>query len=107
MVATVGGLIQDPDSLDFEIAANTATTSKELVIDTTNYLLKLTRVGNLTADGVTLQCVYTKLKELWNSNSSLTPLPFPMNPMTNEQFDMINGWNFDKAINPTIKITVA
>jgi len=107
MVATVGGLIQDPDSLDFEIAANTATTSKELVIDTTNYVLKLTRVGNLTADGVTLQCVYTKLKELWNSNSSLTPLPFPMNPMTNEQFDMINGWNFDKAINPTTKITVA
>ena len=106
MVATVGGLIQDPDSLGFEIAANTATTSKELVIDTTRSLIKLTRVGNLTADGVTLQCLYTKLKEIWNSNSSLTPLAFPMNPITNEQFELINGWNFDKAVNPTTKLTV-
>ena len=106
MVATVGGLITDPDSLDFEIAANTATTSKELVIDTTRSLIKLTRVGNLTADGVTLQCLYTKLKELWTSNSSLNPLPFPMNPITNEQFELINGWNFDKAANPTTRFTV-
>jgi hypothetical protein len=107
MAVTIGGLIQDPDSLSYERAANTAASTKELSIDTGNLLIKLTRVGNLTADGVTLQCLYSKFKEIWLSDSNLTPLPFPMNPMTNEQFDMINGWNFDKAINPTTKIVIA
>ena len=106
MAATIGGLLTDPDSLGYELAANTASTSKELVIDTTNKLLKLTRTGNLTADGVTLKCVHSKLKELWLSDSTLTPLDFPINPITDEQYELVNGWNWDKAINPDTKINI-
>lgn len=106
MAATIGGLLTDPDSLGYELAANTASTTKELVIDTTNKLLKLTRVGNLTADGVTLKCVHSKLKELWLTNATLTPLDFPINPITDEQYELVNGWNWDKALNPTTKITI-
>lgn len=106
MAATIGGLLTDPDSLGYEIAANTASTSRELVIDTTRKLLKLTRTGNLTADGVTLKCIHSKLKEVWNTDSALTPLDFPINPITDEQYELINGWNWDKALNPDTRITV-
>ena len=107
MTATVGGLLTDPDSLSYELATVTSTTTKELVIDVTNKKIKLTRTGNLTADGVTLRCLYSKLKELWISDANLIPQPFPFNPITNEQYDMVNGWNFDANLNPTTKITVS
>jgi hypothetical protein len=107
MVATVGGLLTDPDSLSYELATVTSTTTKELVIDVTNKKIKLTRTGNLTADGVTLRCLYSKLKELWISDANLIPQPFPFDPITNEQYDMINGWNFDANLNPTTKITIS
>ena len=107
MAITVGGILDDPDSLDYEIALVTSTTTKELVIDTTNLKIKLTRVGNLTADGLTLRCLYSKLAELWISDSALTPFPFPIEPVTDEQFEFINGWDLDMAPNPTTKITVA
>ena len=106
MAATIGGLLQDPDSLSYELASNTAITSKELVIDTANLVIKLTRVGNLTADGVTLQCVYSKLKEIWAVDANLTPRAFPINPITNEQYELINGWNFDQQPSSTYKFTV-
>jgi hypothetical protein len=106
MAITIGGLIQDPDSLSYEIASNAATTTKELVIDTANLIIKLTRTNNLTADGVTLDAVYSKIKEIWTTDPNLTPLAFPFNPITNEQFELINGWNWDQQPNPNNKITV-
>jgi hypothetical protein len=102
----IGGLIQDPNSLGYEIAYATSVTSKELVIDTANLVIKLTRVGNLTADGVTLNCLYTKLTQIWATNANANVKAFPLNSITTEQFELINGWNFDKTPNPTTKITV-
>jgi hypothetical protein len=102
---TNGGLLQDPDSLSYQLATYTATTSNELVIDNTNKIIKLTRVGNLTSDGVTLKCLYSKLKELWKSDSTLIKYPFAMTPITDEQFEFTNGWVLDNTINPTTKIT--
>jgi hypothetical protein len=46
------------------------------------------------ADGVTLQCVYSFLKEEWKSDSLLIKYPFPMIAITEEQFELQNGWNW-------------
>lgn len=106
MVATVGGLLTDPDSLDWEIADHTSVSTKELSINIDKKLIKLTRTGNLTAEGVTLRCLYSKLKDLWTANTRLVAQPFPFVPITNEQYEMVDGWNFDSNVNPTTKITI-
>lgn len=107
MAIQTGGLITDPDSLSYEIALYTATTTKELVIDTTNKIIKLTQVGNLTRDGVTFKCLYSRLKDLWATDPNLIIYPFPVVPITDEQYELVEGWNFDKSINPTTKILIA
>jgi hypothetical protein len=107
MAIQVGGLQTDPDSIDYEIALYTAVTTKELVVDTTNFKIKLTQVRNLTRDGIVLKTLYSKLKEIWKSDANLIKYPFPLDPITDEQYDFVNGWNFDKTINTTTKMTVA
>lgn len=104
MAVTLGGMQVDPDALNYEIAF---TGTKELFVDYTNKKIRLVRVGNLTADGVTLKCVYSKLKELWKNDTTLIKYPFPMTPITDEQFELVNGWDFDKAVVTTNQITVA
>lgn len=44
------------------------------------------------ADGVTGQALYSALKILWKNNSSYVKFPFPMEAITPEQFEFINGW---------------
>jgi hypothetical protein len=63
--------------------------------------IKLQVSGNLTTDGVTLKCVYSKLKELWKDSATYIAYPFPMQPITDEQFEMINGWDWDKTVSIT------
>jgi len=43
---------------------------------------------------VTLKCVYSKLKELWKTSSAYVKFAFPMIPITDEQFELVNGWDF-------------
>lgn len=107
MAVTLGGLLQDPDSLGYELTAFTATSAEEISIDTATKIIKLTRIGNLTADGVTLKCLYSKLKEIWKGDDTLIKFPFAMTPITDEQFEFVEGWNLDSTVNPTTKITVA
>ncbi len=45
--------------------------------------------------GVTLQAVYSFLKEEWRTDANLIRYPFPMTPITDEQFELANGWDFD------------
>jgi hypothetical protein len=78
-------LITDPDSL------NDAT---EIVISVGSKTVQLVVAGNLSTDGVTIKAVYSKLKELWKSNSTYIKYPFPMGPITDEQFEMVNGWDW-------------
>lgn len=66
----------------------------EIVIDTTAKTVRLVVTGNLTNDGVTLKCVYSKLKELWKSNNTYIKFAFPMTPITDEQFEMVSGWDW-------------
>lgn len=76
-------LITDPDSL------NQAT---EVVFDTTNKTIQLLVAGNLSSDGVTLQTLYSFIKEEWKNDNTLIRYPFPMIAITSEQFEFINGW---------------
>lgn len=107
MAVSLGGKLTDPDSLSYQIAAYTATTTVELVLDTATKRIKLTRVGNLTADGVTLKCLYSKLKDIWKIDATLIKFPFAMTPITDEQFEFINGWYLDDSVNTTTDIEVA
>jgi hypothetical protein len=77
-------IIFDPDDLN---------DGTEIVIDTTAKTIRLIVAGNLSSDGVTLKCVYSKLKELWKSSATYVKFPFPMIPITDEQFEVV-GWDW-------------
>jgi hypothetical protein len=77
-------LIIDPDLLN----QNT-----EVTINTSTKKITLSVAGNLSTDGVTLKALYSFLKEEWKNDSSLIPFPFPMVPITDEQFEFVNGWD--------------
>lgn len=79
-------LIVDPDLLQSGI---------DITIDTTARTFTLNQDavgGNLTRDGVTLQAIYSFLKEEWKSDNTLIPFPFPMLAITPEQFEFIDDW---------------
>ena len=78
-------LIIDPDQLNDGV---------EIVIDTSGKTIQLLQAGNLGPEGVTIKCVYSKLKELWKSNSTYIKFAFGVGPITDEQFELINGWDF-------------
>jgi hypothetical protein len=50
--------------------------------------------GNLSTDGITMQCLYSFLKERWKNNATYIKYPFPMIAITEEQFEFFNNWNF-------------
>ena len=78
-------IITDPDNL---VAYN------QVVITPATKTIGLTLSGSLTTDGVGLQCLYSFLKEEWKDNSELIKYPFPMLAITEEKFELINGWDF-------------
>ena len=78
-------LIVDPDNL---------TAGQEVVFDTASKTIALTEVGNLSTDGVTLKCLYSFTKEEWKNDDELIKHPFPFTPITDEQFELKDGWNF-------------
>ena len=78
-------IITDPDFL---------IDGQEIVISTSNKTVQLVIGGNLSSDGATIKCVYSKLKELWKNSATYIKFPFPMGPITDEQFEMINGWDW-------------
>ncbi|RME26937.1 MAG: hypothetical protein D6798_05655 [Deltaproteobacteria bacterium] len=89
-------LIIDPDLLNDE-ATNTGAT--EVFIDTAAKRIELhPGVGNLDAtDGVTEKAVYSFLKEEWTGdphNKNLAAFPFPMVPITDEYYELVEGWDW-------------
>lgn len=77
--------ITDPDFL------NDSSTG-ECTITPSNKTVVLRVTGNLSDDGVTLQAVYSFLKERWRLDSNLIKYPFPVEAITSEQFELKNGW---------------
>lgn len=51
----------------------------------------------LDENGVTLKAIYSFLKDRWKDDSRLIKFPFPMTPITDEQFEFYNGWNLDPS----------
>jgi hypothetical protein len=87
-------LIIDPDDIQFEL---TSTGTKEMFVDLANKRIKLVRVGALSADGITLKAVYSKLKDIWQNDATAIKYAFPMTPITDEQYELLYGWDFDKT----------
>jgi hypothetical protein len=77
-------LITDPDLL---------AQATEVTITTATKTIDLNIAGDLSTDGVTLKCLYSFLKEEWKNDAALIKFPFPMTPITDEQFEFINGWD--------------
>lgn len=78
-------LIFDPDDLN----QNT-----EVTFNTTNQTITLSVAGNLSNDGVTLKALYSFAKEEWKNDVNLIRHPFPFTPITDEQFELKDGWDF-------------
>lgn len=84
--------LTDPDDLTYSV--NSATNM--LRIDTTAKTIQLVAGGALVAaDGVTGQCLFSKLKEAIKASSTLISVPLPIREMIHdESMELINGWTF-------------
>lgn len=96
-------LITDPT---FLLAANSdaaSTPGAEMAIDTTaRTIALLPGQGDLTlaSSGATGQALYSALKVLWKNSAIFIRFPFPMEAVTPEQYEFINGW---KPLNDTTR----
>lgn len=100
--------ITDPDQLAFTVdPASFVAGTEEILVFTATKKIALKVTGNLTTDGATIKAVYSKLKDAWRANATLIKFPFPMGPITDEQFEMVNGWNWDKVGSVGITVTSA
>jgi hypothetical protein len=88
-------IISDPTLL-LTGGLDTATTfAAPITINTSTKTITITPgSGTLpaAADGVTGQALYSALKLLWKNSSTYIKFPFPMEAITPEQFEFINGW---------------
>ena len=76
------------------LGATGANTSKSVYFDTGLKKIWLFEQGNLSSDGVTLQALYSFIKEEWKADSTLIPYAFPITAITPEQFEFTSGWKF-------------
>jgi hypothetical protein len=80
-------VILDPD----HIALTT-----DIVVDTTNRTIEIKTTGAVqnagSTGGVAGQALYSFLKEKWKESATFIKFPFPMEAITPEQFEFINGW---------------
>lgn len=84
--------ILDPDLLTYSV--NSATNN--LRFDTTAKTIQLVAGGNLVAkDGVTGQCLFSKIKEVIKADATLIKYALPVREMIHdESMELINGWTF-------------
>ncbi|MBS4020233.1 MAG: hypothetical protein KGZ68_18575 [Dechloromonas sp.] len=80
----------------------------DVVVNTTNRTIRILTTGGVDNEGatggVTGQALYSWLKERWKANADYIKFPFPMESITPEQFEFINGWKpFDDATRKLIR----
>lgn len=94
--------IQDPDLLTYIVDGSP--TTQNLRFNTTNKTIQLVAGGSLVAkDGVTGQCLFSKIKEVIKSDPNLIKYALPIREMIHdESMELINGWTF--ADTTTIKM---
>lgn len=84
------------------LGRNNAAGDKKMVhFDADARRIHLLPKGNLTNEGVTLQCLYSFQKEEWKDDADLVKHPDPMTGITPESFEIgvdpsgnYNGWRF-------------
>ena len=80
-------IIIDPDNLVL---------TTDIVVDTTNKTIEIKTTGAVSnagsTGGVSGQALYSWLKEQWKTSATFIKFPFPMEAITPEQFEFINGW---------------
>jgi len=86
-------LITDPDNLTYQLGTNPV--GANLTVDLANRKIYLRTGASLTTDGVTLKCVYSKLKEIWKNEAACPKFTFPITPITDEQMEFVNYTNGD------------
>jgi len=87
--------IIDPDNLVRSTTKVNCWTNWNIWIDTPTKKIMLRSFWSLTTDWVTLQAVYSFIKEEWKDDSILIKFPFPFISITNESFELINWWDFE------------
>lgn len=78
-------LITDPDNLN---------QSTEVTFNTGAKTIQLAVAGNLSNDGVSLKALYSFTKEEWKDDAALIPFEFPFVPVTDESYELVDGWDF-------------
>lgn len=71
--------------------------SQEVYINTAAKTIKLVITGDLTADGVSEKTLYSFIKDQWKDDpntKNLASFPFPFVPITDEFYELIEGWNW-------------
>lgn len=76
-------IITDPDNLNQGVEVTITTSTKKIALNI---------AGNLSTDGVSLQALYSFLKEEWKNDATLIVFPFPMVAITPEQFEFVSDW---------------
>jgi hypothetical protein len=76
---------------------------KSVHIDTSQKRIYLIEKGNLSVDGVTLQALYSFLKEEWKGDADLIQNTFPIVSITPEQYEFIEGWEPRNVTSPAIQ----
>lgn len=87
-------IISDPTTLIVGGDAGTAFESP-VVFDVSTKTITITPGSGilpLAADGVTAQALYSAAKIVWKNSSTYIKYPFPMEAITPESFEFINGW---------------
>lgn len=90
--------VVDPDVL--ALIVNSTATTEEVEIQTDPKTIKITLVGDVddnspgSTSGVTLQCIYSFLKEEWRTNSTLNKFKFPIKAIYEAKFVMQYGWQW-------------
>lgn len=87
-------LITDPDDIGYEF---TYSGTVEMHVNLAAKTIRLVRVGNLSEDGIVIKAVYSKLKDIWKAEALALKYKFPMTPITDEQFEFVDGWDFYKT----------
>lgn len=100
--------IVDPDSLNQSTSSGAGTPDGEVYINTTAKTIELipdpTYTGNLfntspaSVSGVTLQAIYSFLKEEWKTDTDLNKFKFPIKMFTKTDGILQNGWDWANSI---------
>ncbi len=83
--------IVDPDLIEQTTDVVFDTTAKTIQLLSTG---AIDNTGSSATNGVTLQCLYSFTLEEWGTDLNLIRFRFPFEPITAEQFELVNGWTF-------------